>query len=143
MAKIRVYELARDLNLTNQELVDKISDLGIEVTSHMSSLDDEAVASIKAGIFGKKKEQLEEVRIKPTVIRRRKKTETKKADAGEEDVESKVAVETDVEPEEEVAAEPKIDEQPVETSTAKEELVKEESVEKESVEIEPKEKKSK
>ncbi|MBW1983076.1 MAG: translation initiation factor IF-2 [Deltaproteobacteria bacterium] len=105
MAKIRVYELARDLNLTNQDLVDKISDLGIEVSSHMSSLDDEAVASIKAGIFGKKKEKLDEVRIKPTVIRRRKKAKAKKPDVEEVDVEAEISAATDVEPEEEIVAE--------------------------------------
>jgi len=72
MAKMRVYELARDLNLTNNILLSKLSDLDISVNSHMSSLDDEAVARIKAAIFGKKVETVEETRIKPTVIRRRR-----------------------------------------------------------------------
>jgi translation initiation factor IF-2 len=39
----------------------------------MSSLDDEAVAKVKTVIFGKKEESIEETRIKPTVIRRRRK----------------------------------------------------------------------
>jgi len=39
MAKIRVYELARDLNMTNKVLLDKIRNMNIEVGSHMSSLD--------------------------------------------------------------------------------------------------------
>ena len=73
MAKIRVYELARDLNLTNKILLSKLSDLDISVKSHMSSLDDEAVARMKTVIFGKKEEAIEETRIKPTVIRRRRK----------------------------------------------------------------------
>ena len=74
MAAIRVYELARDLNLTNKVLLDKIRDMDISVKSHMSSLDDEAVARIKAGLFGKKEEAIVETRIKPTVIRRRRQT---------------------------------------------------------------------
>ncbi|MBW2248455.1 MAG: translation initiation factor IF-2 N-terminal domain-containing protein [Deltaproteobacteria bacterium] len=39
MAKIRIYELARDLNVTNKELVEKIRNMDIYVKSHMSSLD--------------------------------------------------------------------------------------------------------
>ena len=73
MSKIRVYELARELNLTNKVLMDKLQVLGITIGSHMSSLDDEAVQRAKAGIFGKKETGLEQTRVKPTVIRRRRK----------------------------------------------------------------------
>jgi translation initiation factor IF-2 len=72
MAKIRVYEFARDLNMTNRELLDKIRDLDIDVSSHMSSLDEDVVAMVKSALFGEKDDQLEEKRIRPTVIRRRK-----------------------------------------------------------------------
>jgi translation initiation factor IF-2 len=75
MAKTRVYELARNLNLTNKILLSKLSDLDISVKSHMSSLDDEAVARIQMMISGKNKETVEETRIKSTVIRRRRKKE--------------------------------------------------------------------
>lgn len=73
MEKTRVYELARDLNLTNQILLSKLSDLGISVISHMSSLDDEAVAKVKTVFLVKKEVSIEETRRKPTVIRRRRK----------------------------------------------------------------------
>jgi translation initiation factor IF-2 len=73
MSKIRVYELARELNLTNKVLMDKLQGLGIAVGSHMSSLDDDAVQRAKAVIFGKKETGLEQTRVKPTVIRRRRK----------------------------------------------------------------------
>ncbi len=74
MAKTtRVYELARDLNLTNKDLLEKLKELDIPVGSHMSSLDDETVAKVKASLHGKKTSQIEETRVKPTVIRRRKK----------------------------------------------------------------------
>jgi len=73
MAKIRIYELARDLNMTNKMLLDKIRDLDISVKSHMSSLDDGTVARIKADLFGKPSETIVETRVKPTVIRRRRK----------------------------------------------------------------------
>ncbi len=73
MAKIRVYELARELNMTNKVLIDKMGQLDLAVKSHMSSLEDETVAQIKNALLGKPAEKVEETRIKPTVIRRRRK----------------------------------------------------------------------
>lgn len=84
MAKIRVYELARELNATNKVLLDKIKELNIEVRSHMSSLDDKAVRKIRAAILGKKAEQVEEQRVQSTVIRRRRKKIRKEAAPAEE-----------------------------------------------------------
>ncbi len=72
MAKIRVYELARDLNMTNKMLLDKIQGMDIDVKSHMSSLEDEMVSHIKAHVLGRKKSELEEKRVQPTIIRRRR-----------------------------------------------------------------------
>jgi translation initiation factor IF-2 len=73
MSKIRVYELARELSLTNKSLMDKLQNMGITVGSHMSSLEDDAVERVKAVIFGKKASAIEDTRVKPTVIRRRRK----------------------------------------------------------------------
>ncbi len=71
MAKIRVYELAKKLNLTNRALLTKLKALDIEVKSHMSSLEDEDVSKVKASMFGQKNKRAE-TRVKPSVIRRRK-----------------------------------------------------------------------
>lgn len=73
MAKLRVYELARDLNTTNKELLEKLNDLDISVKSHMSALDDEVIAKIKSAFYGTKEEAVEETRIRPNIIRRRRK----------------------------------------------------------------------
>ncbi len=73
MAKIRLYELARNLNMENKELIEKITELGLEVKSHMSSLDDEAVDRVKGSILGTQTEELVETRIRPNIIRRRRK----------------------------------------------------------------------
>ena len=54
MSKIRVYELARELNLTNKALMEKFTGLNITVASHMSTTDDDAVQRVKAALFGKK-----------------------------------------------------------------------------------------
>ena len=103
MANTRVYELAKDLNLTNKILLSKLSDLDISVKSHMSSLDDEDVARIRADIFGKKEAAVEETRIKPTVIRRRRKQ-----------VKDEVAPETPAEPDDVAAAEKPAEDAPQE-----------------------------
>ena len=85
MARLRVYELARDLNMTNKVLLEKLDDLDISVSSHMSALDDDVIAKIKSSIFGTKKEEaIEETRIKPTVIRRRRKLVKVEASAPQE-----------------------------------------------------------
>ena len=73
MAKIRIYELARDLNMTNKMLLEKIRDMDIDAKSHMSSLDDEMLTRIRGKILGSPAKEIEETRIKPTLIRRRKK----------------------------------------------------------------------
>jgi len=72
MGKIRIYELARELNMTNKQLLEKLEELGIPVKSHMSSVEESEVDGIKAKIRGKKQPELVEKRIRPSVIRRRR-----------------------------------------------------------------------
>jgi len=73
MAKIRVYELAKQLNMTNKVLIEKLKEMNISVKSHMSVVDEETVAVVKKALFGDKSEVVVEKRIKSTVIRRRRK----------------------------------------------------------------------
>jgi translation initiation factor IF-2 len=81
MAKLRVHELARELNLTNKILMDKMKKLNISVGSHMSALDDKDVQTIRDSlIISKKKKNVEEERVKSTVIRRRKKGAKQQSD---------------------------------------------------------------
>jgi DNA repair ATPase RecN len=56
MAKLRVHELARDLNLTNKVLLDRMKKLGVQVCSHMSALDDHDVLIIRESFFAKKRD---------------------------------------------------------------------------------------
>ncbi|QTA78649.1 Translation initiation factor IF-2 [Desulfonema limicola] len=81
MANIRVYELAKELNMKNKVLLDKLSEMKISVSSHMSSLSSDAVARIKADVDGKKKGNADTARVKPTVIRKRKKRNRSSAPA--------------------------------------------------------------
>jgi len=73
MAKVRVYELARELNLESKELVDKLVAGGMAIKNYMSTLDEDSVKQARAIISGVVSEVIEEKRIKSTVIRRRKK----------------------------------------------------------------------
>ena len=73
MSKHRIYELARDFNMTNKDFIEKLKSMDIPVKSHMSSLDEETVEKVKETLRGKKPSELVEKRVKPTVIRRRKK----------------------------------------------------------------------
>ena len=78
MAKIRIYELAKQLNMTNKVLLERLKEMNIAVKSHMSVIDEESVDSIKEAIFQGKSEIVTEKRIKGTVIRRRRKVIEKK-----------------------------------------------------------------
>jgi len=71
MATIRVYELAREFNMENKALLEKLAEMSIDVKSHSSSLDVALKPQIKDYVFGTKKETVIETRVKPTVIRRR------------------------------------------------------------------------
>ena len=73
MAKVRVYELARELDIESKELVEKLVEGGISIKNYMSTLDEETIVRAKKIVSGTVSEIIEEKRIKPTVIRRRKK----------------------------------------------------------------------
>jgi translation initiation factor IF-2 len=47
VAKVRVYELARDLDLESKDVLERAKELGIEVKTASSGLDEEAVALVK------------------------------------------------------------------------------------------------
>jgi len=105
MAKIRVYELAKDLNMTNRALLNKMKELKIEVKSHMSSLENSAVSAIKRSLLGKDKSK-KDVKIRPSVIRRRKQiveedVEIKTDEDSSESVEEKESSEEQVQAESE------------------------------------------
>lgn len=75
MAKLRVYELARELNMDNKTLLGKLREMDVDVKSHVSTIEEDVVARIKHAVFGEKTpgEIVVDKRIKPNVIRRRKK----------------------------------------------------------------------
>ena len=88
MAKVRVYELAKELSMDSKELVEKLKAGGIPVKNYMSTLDEQAMAKAREVALGVVSEVIEEKRIRPTVIRRRKKTVTVEAEKVPEGVEA-------------------------------------------------------
>jgi translation initiation factor IF-2 len=74
MTKLRVHELAKELNIDNKDLIDRIEKMGFQVKNHMSQLSDSAVLKIRQQFSELKpvSEKVEEKRIGREVIRRRK-----------------------------------------------------------------------
>ncbi|MFZ5564667.1 MAG: translation initiation factor IF-2 [Thermodesulfobacteriota bacterium] len=131
MAKTRIYELARALNMTNKALLDKLEEMGVEVKSHMSSLEDDVVERVRRGVFSAETETsdvVEQKRVKSNVIRKRR--QPVKEDAPAE------AAPAEESPEETVEAPPAAKEPEVEVTAAPEETPIEER-EESAVEVEP------
>ena len=61
MSKIRIYELAKQLNVANKDLMEKIHSVGIEAKSHMGMLTEEEAAKVTALYQPKKEEPKKEV----------------------------------------------------------------------------------
>ena len=104
MAKVRVYELAKELNIENKALVEKLKAGGLDIKNYMSTLDEEDARKARDIVEGVTSEVIEEKRIKPRVIRRRKKTVTVEAKKSKEKPEEKEPGEVPEEIEEEKEA---------------------------------------
>ncbi|MGI6513439.1 MAG: translation initiation factor IF-2 [Syntrophomonadaceae bacterium] len=85
MAKIRIHELAKELNIPSKELVQIIKELGIDVKNHMSTMEEEQGEWVKRKLREKEEraKKVEEPKTKPreTVSEARKKTEARKTPA--------------------------------------------------------------
>ena len=66
MQKTRVYKIAQELNMTSKELIEKLEELDIKVTNHMSSLSMEE-AEVIIELLGDKREEKEENMTKTEV----------------------------------------------------------------------------
>ncbi len=108
--------------MTNKVLLSKLSEMDIDVKSHMSTLDNETVAKVKSALFGKKGEAVEETRVKPTVIRRRKKqVQVEAVSEPTPELEEIAAAEEPAEQAAEVEGKKRIEEPPKKKKAAKKE----------------------
>ena len=80
MSKVRVYEVARELGVENRDLIQRIATLGIQVRNHMSVLDPVEVDRIKRSLGKDRSEAMVEERIRPTVVRRKRKKKTEEVE---------------------------------------------------------------
>ncbi|NLZ93726.1 MAG: translation initiation factor IF-2 [Firmicutes bacterium] len=53
MSKLRVYQLAKELEVPSKRIIDLLKDIGCEVKNHMSVVDNEAVQRIRYQLTGK------------------------------------------------------------------------------------------
>ncbi|MEN8142540.1 MAG: translation initiation factor IF-2 [Thermodesulfobacteriota bacterium] len=125
MAKVRVYELAKEIGIEGKDMAEKLIEMGYDVKSHSSSLDAAVADDIrqKLGLIETTTERKRiQAKGKTTIIRRRT---TKKVVA---------------EPEEPIAEEPVAEEPIAEEEVATDEATVEETVSEEVAEEKPKKK---
>jgi len=93
MSSIKIHELAKELNMTSKDMLDKINSMGIDAKSHMSVLSDMDVIAIRNTVLrGKSGSETKIVKVAP------KKTEASR-DKEEVKVVVKAAVHPSVSPE--------------------------------------------
>ena len=51
LGKIKIHEIAKELNLTSKEIILKANELGIEAKTHMSGLDQSDAEKIKSALL--------------------------------------------------------------------------------------------
>ena len=89
MSKIRIYELAKQLNVANKDLMEKIHSVGIEAKSHMGMLTEEEAAKVTALYQPKKEEPKKEAPKKDAPKQHAPKQEAPKKDAPRQDGQKK------------------------------------------------------
>ena len=71
MAKLRVYQLSKELGIDNHEMLELLEKLNVPVKSHSSSLEDSDVDRVRYAMMRTKPHEVIEERVQPTIIRRR------------------------------------------------------------------------
>jgi translation initiation factor IF-2 len=70
LSKIKVHELAKELNISNNELIGKLNDIGIKVKTHLSTLSESELKKFKGDDKMSKKESDVKKETTPHIIRR-------------------------------------------------------------------------
>jgi len=82
MSKVKVFQLAKELNITSKELLYRLEELGIMVKGHMSTLTDDEVARIKDAFASFPKEE----RQKKVIVRKKAQVTPKEVEAAKPEV---------------------------------------------------------
>src|SRR5574344_1905439 len=75
LGKIKIHEIAKETGISSKDLIEKAMELGLDVSSHMSAIDDSDAEKIKNSFKGVKNQKAkDEKKIKkestPVIIRR-------------------------------------------------------------------------
>ena len=76
MGKIKIHEIAKEVGLTSKEIIKIANELGINVSSHLSAVDDEQASKIKNNLNNKESKKVEEAQ---NVKKAKKETTTSQA----------------------------------------------------------------
>ncbi len=88
MAKARVFELAKELGLADEDLLRRLTSMGMTGMTQMSALEEEQVQQIKMEVGSPRENRYTEKRVGTTIIRRRKRHQQE-----QEEMESDVSAE--------------------------------------------------
>ncbi len=113
MSNIKIHEIAKELNINSKEVLEKAKELGIEVKSHLSAVDDEVANKIK-GAFSKKSEKKSGKEVKEKPAKKEKaqkeekteKPENKRAKSSEHVIIRREVIINDEEPKKQEAPKP-------------------------------------
>ncbi len=89
MSKARVYEIAKELNVDNKLVIEKLKELNVEVKSHMSSVSEEDSAKVKQA-FRKPEKKVEKKPEKPAEKKPADKSADRKPEQGKAPVKENV-----------------------------------------------------
>ncbi len=72
MGKKRVYELAKEIDISSKEIVDKAQSIGIDVKNHMGSLSEDDEKKIRQTVSGKPKNEKKSEQVTKQIIEENK-----------------------------------------------------------------------
>lgn len=71
MGKIKIHEIAKKLGVNSKDVLEKAQELGLDVKTHMSSVDESEAKKIEAKFSNSNaKKEVKEKRDNPVIIRR-------------------------------------------------------------------------
>src|SRR4051812_4156982 len=72
--RVRLYDLAKDLNVGKDDLVKKARAMGLDVANHMSQLEPSDADRVRRAVERERQENMQEERLTDPATRRRSKT---------------------------------------------------------------------
>ena len=85
MSKMRVYELAKQLEKDSADIIAVLKENGVEAKTHMSSIDDEAVQIVKKAFAGETNKQTETKKSEPVVDKSKKQEKNQSSNNNRQD----------------------------------------------------------